>query len=149
MPRFRSILSILLVLITTLLVSCGGPESAKIPTTYSAAKIAELQVFTVPIQEAREKMSTLKEFIAEENWTDTRTFIHGPLGLLRQEMTGLSRSLLPKDQKPAANLAKELFNDFERIDAAAKDRNAYQAQAQYRQAINDFDTFLDLIPKES
>jgi photosystem II protein PsbQ len=149
MPRFRSILSILLVLVTTLLVSCGSPQSAKIPTTYSPEKIAELQVFAAPIAEAREKMSTLKEFISEENWTDTRTFIHGPLGLLRQQMLGLSRSLLPKDQKRAVALSKELFGDFERIDTAAKERNAYQAQTQYREAVEDFDAFLNLVPKAS
>lgn len=147
MPRFRSILSILLVLVATFLVSCGGSPSAKIPTTYSPEKIAELQVFVTPIQESREKMYTLQEFISEENWVDTRTFIHGPLGSLRQEMLGLSRSLLPKDQKQAASLAKDLFTDLESIDSAAKDKNAYQAQSKYRQAIQDFDAFLDLIPK--
>lgn len=146
MPRFRSILSILLVLVTTLLVSCGGSPSAQIPTTYSPEKIEQLQVFVEPINEARQQLSELKGFIADQNWVDTRTFIHGPLGQLRQEMLGLSRELLPKDQKQATDLAKKLFADFERLDAAAKDRSALRAQAQFQEASTDFDAFLNLIP---
>ncbi|ACK68667.1 photosystem II protein PsbQ [Gloeothece citriformis PCC 7424] len=149
MPRLRSILSILLVLITTLLVSCSDAPKAQIPTTYSPAKIEQLQVFVEPIKEAREELSELKGYIADLNWVDTRTFIHGPLGQLRQNMLKLSRELLPRDQKEATELAKRLFGDFERIDAAAKDRNAYQAQVQFQEAIRDFDAFLDLIPKAS
>lgn len=146
MPRLRSILSILLVLVTTLLVSCGNAPSAQIPTTYSPEKIEQLQVFVEPINEARQELSTLKGFIADQNWVDTRTFIHGPLGLLRQEMLGLSRELLPKDQKQATELAKKVFTDFERLDAAAKDRSAIRAQSEFQESLRDFDAFLDLIP---
>lgn len=145
MLRFRSILSLVLVLITTFLVSCGSPE-AKVPQTYSPEKIEQLQVYLTPINEAREKMATVADLIAKKNWVDTRTYIHGPLGQLRSQMLNLSRSLLPKDQAVAADLAKEVFGHFERIDAAAKDKNAELANAQFREALKDFDRFLDLIP---
>jgi hypothetical protein len=62
-------------------------------------------------------------------------------------MLNLSRSLLPKDREQATKLAKELFVHFERIDAAAKARNSEIAETQYREALRDFDAFLDLIPK--
>ncbi|WP_013325365.1 photosystem II protein PsbQ [Gloeothece verrucosa] len=149
MPRFRSILSILLVLVTTLLVSCGGSPSAAIPTTYSPEKIEQLQVFVEPVNQARQELSQLKDFISEQNWVDTRTYIHGPLGQLRQQMLGLSRELLPKDQKEATDLAKKVFGDFERLDAAAQDRSPTRAQAQFQEVVRDFDAFLDLIPPGS
>lgn len=148
MSRLRSILSMVLALVTIFLVSCSGPQ-ASIPTTYSPEKVEQLQVLVEPIAEAREKMSVLKELIADQNWVDTRTYIHGPLGALRQQMNNLSRSLLPKDQKPASDLAKELFNRFERLDVAAKERNSSMAETQFRQAVRDFDAFLDLIPQSS
>ncbi len=148
MSGLRSILSFVLVLVTVFLVSCSSPQ-ASVPTTYSPEKIEQLQVLVEPISEAREKMSVLKDFIADENWIDTRTYIHGPLGGLRQQMNNLTRSLLSKDQKTASDLAKDLFNRFERIDAAAKDRNGVAAENQFRQAVRDFDGFLDLIPKSS
>ncbi len=145
MPRIRSILSLILVLVTTFLVSCGTPE-ASIPTTYSPQKIEQLQVYVQPIEAARQQMSELAELIQSKNWVDTRTFIHGPLGSLRQNMTGLSRSLLPKDQDQARQLAKNLFVHFERIDAAAKDRDSLAAVNQYQEALRDFDAFLKIIP---
>lgn len=149
MLSFRSVLSLILVLVTTLLVSCSGAPTAKIPTTYSPEKIEQLQVFIAPIEESRERMSVLADFIAERNWIDTGTYIHGPLGQLRQEMTNLTRNLLPKDQKQANRLAKEVFGHFERIDAAAKDRDATSAEVQYREALKDFNAFVDLIPTAS
>jgi photosystem II protein PsbQ len=149
MRNLRSILSVILVLVTTLLVSCGSPQVTQIPPTYSPEKIEQLQVFVEPIEAARDKMGVLQEYIAKRNWVDTRNVIHGPLGQLRQNMLGLSRSLLPKDEPKASALAKELFGHFERIDAAAKDRNATVAENQYREALKDFDAFLDLIPSAS
>ena len=149
MKTFRILLSLVLVLVTTLLVSCGSPNQAKIPTVYTPEKIAQLRIFAEPIKDARENMNTLKEFIETENWVDTRTFIHGPLGELRQSMTILSRKLLPKDQKLAQQLAKDLFAHFERIDAAAKERSSSLAETQYVEAVKDFDAFLGLIPLSS
>ncbi|ACK66142.1 photosystem II protein PsbQ [Rippkaea orientalis PCC 8801] len=148
MSRLRSILSIVLVFVTIFLVSCGSPK-ASIPTTYSPEKIEQLQVLIEPVTEAREKMSVLKDLIADQNWIDVQTYIHGPLGGLRQQLRNLSTSLLPKDQKPATDLAKELFNRLERLDAAAKERSISGAEAQFRQAVRDFDAYLDLLPKGS
>ncbi|WP_017295594.1 photosystem II protein PsbQ [Geminocystis herdmanii] len=149
MRLFRPILSLLLVFVTTFLVSCSSPTQAKIPTVYTPEKIAQLQPFREPVALAKEQMETLKGFIQAKNWTNTRTFIHGPLGGLRQDMAIVSRKLLVKDQKTAQNLAKELFGHFERIDAAAKDRNDIAAQEQYLEAVKDLDAFLALIPSNS
>lgn len=146
MLRFRSILTLVLVLITTFLVSCGGSPEVKVPPTYTPEKIEQLQVYITPITEAREKMAIVADLIAKKNWVDTRTYIHGPLGGLRLQMLNLSRSLLPKDQEKAADLAKEVFGHFERIDAAAKDKNADLAYTQFKEALKDFDSFLNLLP---
>lgn len=147
MPNLRSILSLILVLVTTLLVSCSSPQASKIPTTYSAEKIEQLQLFVEPIQAARDKMSVLEGYVRSKNWVDARTLIHGPLGQLRRDMISLSNSLLQKDQKQATQLAREVFSHFERLDGAAQDRNASVAEYQYGEALKDFDAFLNLIPK--
>lgn len=149
MRLFRPILSLVLVFVTTFLVSCSSATQAKIPTVYTAEKIAQLQSFRDPVVSAKEQMETLKGFIQAQNWTDTRTFIHGPLGQLRQDMTIVTRKLLMKDQKTAQSLAKELFVHFERIDAAAKARDSEMAQTQYLEAVKDLDAFLALIPSNS
>ncbi len=146
MPRLRSILSLLLVAVAIFCVSCGGPK-ASVPTSYSPEKIEQLQVLIEPVEEAKESLDVLKGFITDQNWIDTRTYIHGPLGGLRKEMSDLTRSLLPKDQKEAKKLSQALFSDFERLDAAAKERNTVVAQREYREAANHLQSFLDLLPK--
>ena len=149
MKTFRSLLSLVLVLVTALLVSCSSPNQVKIPTVYTPEKIAQLQIFAEPVTEARENMNTLQEFIDTKNWVDTRTFIHGPLGGVRQSMTTLSRKLLSKDQKLAQQRARDFFAHLDRIDAAAKERNYTLAESQYVEAVKDFDAFLSLIPLSS
>ncbi len=146
MPRLRSFLSLLLVAVAIFCVSCGGPK-ASVPTTYSPEKIEQLQVLIEPIEEAQQGLDVLKGFIADKNWIDTQTYIHGPLGGLRLQMSSLTRSLLPKDQKQARDLSKALFTDFERLDGAAKERNLVAAQRQYREAVAHLQAFLDLLPK--
>lgn len=149
MKVLRSIVSVILVLLTSALVSCSSPTQAKIPTVYTPEKIAQLQIYAEPIETAREKMTTLKGFIESQNWVDTRTFIHGPLGELRQDMRTLASKLLPKEEKEALKASQDLFIHFERIDAAAKERNSSLAESQFMEALNDFETFLDLIPQNS
>lgn len=121
----------------------------KYPPFTLQKKIAQLEEYRTPIAEARAQMSTLQELINAENWVDTRTFIHGPLGELRQNMAIVARKLLPKDQKPAQQIARDLFGHFERIDAAAKDRNSVSAKNEFSEAIKDFDAYLNLVPSNS
>lgn len=148
MSRLRALLSLILVAVTTFLVSCSSPEVV-IPPTYTPQKIEQLQVFVTPLESFRENLNTLEGFIRDRDWTNTRTYIHGPLGLLRQTTTALTRSLLPKDQPKATELAQDLFGHLEKIDAAAKLKNSDLAQTHYKQAVEAFDNFLNLIPKAS
>lgn len=145
MGKFRAILSLVLVAVTVLLVSCGSPT--KIPPTYTSEKVSQLQTIAAPIEAARARMTELQDLIRAKNWVDTDTFIHGPLGELRQSMSYLSRNLLPQDQKQAAELTKNLFGHFERLDAAAKSQDYVSASQQFSEALKDFDGFLNLVPK--
>ena len=143
----RTILSLMLMLVTTLLVSCGGPSATTPPPTYTADKIEQLQTFLAPVETARNRMSELAGYIKSENWINAENFIHGPLGELRHDISYLSRNLLPSDQKTARNLSKEIFFHIEKIDAAAKEGDYYLAANQYDEALKDFDDLLNLIPK--
>jgi photosystem II protein PsbQ len=146
MRIFRSILSLVLVLVATFLVSCGGP-SASAPPTYTPEKLEQIKTFRIPVDVARERMSTLGNFIKEENWVDTRTYIHGPLGLLRRDMTYLANALLPDDQKQALVLAKDIFSHLDDIDAASKEEDYATAVKEFNQTVSDFDAYLNLVPE--
>lgn len=146
MKILRSIFPIILLLVTTLLVSCGGPN-ASAPPTYTPEKLAQIQTYRISVDQARERMSELSDLIEEENWVDTRTFIHGPLGLIRRNMTYLSNALLEDDAKKATPLAKEVFKNLDDIDAAAKENRYGAAISEFNQAVRNFDAYLDLIPQ--
>ena len=148
MRRYRSILALLLAVVTTFLVSCGGP-TAKAPVTYTAEQIAQIQKLTSTVAALRDKMPILEDKIQNQNWTDVGTYIHGPLGEVRRTVSYTLRELLPQDQKAASAAAKDLFNRLENIDVASTKRNYQVAVENYQAALEDFDEFLQRVPKQS
>ena len=145
MKILRSILPLILVLVTTLLVSCGGP-TASAPPTYTPEKLQKINTYRIPVDVAQKRLSELGKYIDEEDWVNTESFIHGPLGLIRRDMTYLSNALLPEDREKATELAKDIFRHFEDIDRAAKDTDYRAAIEEYKEVVSDFDIYLQLLP---
>jgi photosystem II protein PsbQ len=135
-------------MVTTFLVSCSSPQVAK-PPTYSAQQIEQIQKTASNLAALRDKMPILQDKIFQKNWTDVSTYIHGPLGELRRTVSYLTRQLLPKDQNAVKEVAKDLFESFEKIDVAASKNNYQVAVENYREAVKDLDQFLQAIPKQS
>ncbi|GAB4544396.1 MAG: hypothetical protein Tsb0014_38390 [Pleurocapsa sp.] len=146
MKIFRPILSLILVLATTLLVSCSGP-SASAPPTYNAERLQQIKTYRIPVDVAQQRLSELGKYISTEDWVNTETFIHGPLGSIRRDMTYLANTLLPEDKAKASELAKGIFDHLEDIDAAAKNESYPSAIGEYKQLVSDFDIFLGLVPQ--
>lgn len=146
MKIFRPILSFILILATTFLVSCSGP-SASAPPTYTPEKLQKVSTYRIPLDIARQRLPELGEFISNEDWVDADTFLHGPLGSIRRDLTYLSKALLPDEQEPALDLAKDIFKHFENIDAAVSEKNYTIANNQYREVVADLDTYASLIPQ--
>ncbi|MEM7758698.1 MAG: photosystem II protein PsbQ [Cyanobacteria bacterium P01_A01_bin.40] len=146
MKIFRPILSLILVLATTLLVSCGSP-SASAPPTYTPEKLQKIKTYRIPLDVARQRLPELGESIRQEDWVNADSFLHGPLGLIRRDLTYLSNALLPDEQEPALDLAKDIFKHFENIDAAVNEKDYTLANNQYREVVADLDTYASLIPQ--
>ena len=146
MTRPRSIFALMMAFLMAFLVSCSSVE-AKVPTTYTTAQIQQIQRYVPTLTELRSRMDKLGTLIQQRNWVDTKTYIHGPLGDLRNTMKTVSASLLPSSQQQAVDLTKSLFTDLVNIDLAAKDLDYEKVTASYQKAVNDFDSFLQLIPK--
>lgn len=145
MKIFRSFLSVILILVATVLVSCGSPQ-ASAPPTYTPEKLQQIETYRIPVDNARNNMSRLKELIQEQDWVDTRSYIHGPLGFLRRDFRYLSDSLLPNDAKQAKEISEDIFLRLENIDAAAKDQDSRTVATEFNKAISDFDEYINLIP---
>ncbi len=148
MARYRSILSLILVIVATFLVSCGSPTVAKVAPTYTAAQIQQVQQYVPEIAALRDRTtSELQKLIQNREWIDVSNFIHGPLGELRLQMTYVTRNLLPQDQALARQATRDLFDHLVKIYQAAQDSDYQQATLNYREALADIDTFLQLVPK--
>lgn len=146
MKIFRPILSLILVLATTLLVSCSGP-SASAPPTYTPEKLQKISTYRIPLDVARQRMPELGKYINNEDWSNADNFLHGPLGLIRRDLTYLSNSLLPNEQDDALNIAKDIFKHFENIDVAVNNKNYTDAINQYKEVVSDLDIYASLIPQ--
>ncbi|WP_036478293.1 photosystem II protein PsbQ [Myxosarcina sp. GI1] len=148
MNIFRSILSLMLVLVATLVVSCGSPQ-ASAPPTYTPEKIEKINTYRIPIDQVRERMPELGKALGQEKWADVSNFIHGPLGFLRSDMSSLSKFLLPEEQEKATVMAKDIFRHLEDIDLAARNKNYTQAMEEYKEVISDLDNYAELIPQKA
>ena len=148
MKIFRSLFSVVLVLVATVLVSCGSPEAAA-PPTYTPEKIQTINTYRIPVDVAQENMAKLGQLIQDQDWVTTRSFIHGPLGFLRRDFRYLSDALLPDDAEQAKEIAEDIFTRLENIDAAAKEKDGKIVSKEYIKAIADFDSYIELIPDQA
>ena len=150
MVRHRSLLSLILVIVATFLISCSSPTVAKVAPTYTAAQVEQIQQYVPEIVRLRDRTtSELQRLIQNREWTDVSSFIHGPLGELRLQMTYASRNFLPQAQNTARQATRDLFDHLVKIDQAAQNGSYQTATLNYREALADIDTFLQLIPKPS
>lgn len=148
MSRFRSIVAWLLVVVATFVISCSPATAAtKSAASYTAEQIKQIQVYVPRLEDFRERIDELQTLIQQRRWVDVGTFIHGPLGDLRRNMNSLAFKLTPKDKEAARQLAKDFYNDLVRIDQAANGGEYQQAVTNFRSAVQEFDAFLQLIPR--
>ncbi|MEP0948480.1 MULTISPECIES: photosystem II protein PsbQ [Cyanophyceae] len=145
MGRFRPLLGILLAVVASCLVACGGP-AAKIPTTYTPELLQQVELYTPAVAELRDRFPELQGYIQQKDWVNVQSFIHGPMGEMRMRVNRLAGTLLTKDKPQAQSLAKEIYTHLERLDEAAANNQQVIAGQEYRNALDDFDAFLSLVP---
>jgi photosystem II protein PsbQ len=145
MSFFRPLISLLLVCVAMLVVSCSD-GNVKAPT-YSAEALAKIQMASSGVEKIKERLPELSNYIDKQDWNNVRSFIHGPLGDLRTRMVGVSKELLPAQRNQSLELGKEIFVHLNKIDAAAADNNQVLAASNYTEALKDFATFNSLLPE--
>ncbi len=148
MGRCRSIVSVLLAAIAVFVVGCSGASTAQ-PTTYSPDQVAAIQTYAPGVVELRDRFPELGDYVAQQDWVNIRSFIHGPMGELRARLGRVAARLLPQDAQQAQSLAAEIGNHLERLDAAAADFDPAESARQYQLAREDLNAFIALIPQEA
>jgi photosystem II protein PsbQ len=145
MSLFRPLISLMLVLISVLVVSCGDGSQAKAPT-YSTQQLTQIQATNKNVVALSDRLPELAALIQERDWNNVKSFIHGPLGEIRTRMSGLSRELLPGSKEQALAISKEIFVHLNKIDEAAGNNDYKVAIRNYGEAIKDLASFQKLIP---
>ncbi|MEN9203326.1 MAG: photosystem II protein PsbQ [Thermostichus sp. DG_1_6_bins_120] len=107
--------SLLLVLLVALGLWLGSPvQAANLPPQ---------------IQELEQQVTQLQRLVDSEDWLEIRSYIRGPMGLTRKNLTTLAVTL-PKDQKQAViRLTRELGQGLEKLDLAAKGYDQPEVEA--------------------
>ncbi|MDJ0733623.1 MAG: photosystem II protein PsbQ [Nostocaceae cyanobacterium] len=149
MARQRSILSLILVLLATFLISCGGPKVAAPPPTYTTAQLEQIQEYLPELLAVRDRSQELEKLIQKNEWVNVGNFIHGPMAEAKLNMNYITARLLPQDQPQARQITRDLFNHLVKIDQAAKDRNSFSAANYYKAAYSDIQKFIDLLPEKN
>ncbi|MDZ7960007.1 MAG: photosystem II protein PsbQ [Aulosira sp. DedQUE10] len=149
MSRQRSLLSLILVFLATLLISCGGPSVSVAPPTYTTDQLTKIQVYVPEIQAVRDRSEELKNLIQQKDWINVDNFIHGPITEARLNINYVIPNLLPKQQSAARQIARDFFNHLVKIDQAATSGNTQLALNNSQAAVADIDKFLDLLPETS
>jgi photosystem II protein PsbQ len=147
MVRQPSILSLILVLLTTFLISCGNPSVATAPPSYTSAQLVKIQEYLPDIQVVRDRSEELKNLIQSGEWIKVGNFIHGPMTEARLNMTYVIPNLVPQDQPKGRHITKDLLGHLVKIDQAASVGNTSLALSNYKDAFADVDKFLQLIPE--
>ncbi len=147
MKRFWSgIFSLILVICIIVLAPARALAAKKqVPATYTLVQQEQIQQFLPRVTSLRDRMTELATLIEKEQWTDVRTFIHGPLGELRRRMNYLSERLLPGDQAIAKQQAKDVYGHLIELDVSAAAFSYPKSLKHYQDALVDFDAFLQTI----
>jgi photosystem II protein PsbQ len=144
----RSIVTVLLVAIASLVVGCSSGPVAVEPA-YTPQEVAQIERYSGEVVELRDRFTAaIPPMIANETWRDVETFIHGPLGELRAKMASLTRALPPERQTRSLQAARDVFGHLVALDNAARARDTAKAVVNYNGALEDFKLFLDQVPTD-
>jgi photosystem II protein PsbQ len=104
-----------------------------------------VQAAMVPpqIQELDQQVTQLQSLVDAEDWLEIRSYIRGPMGLTRRNLTGLAVTLPEKQKQEVIRLTRELGRSLEKLDFAAKGYDQPQveaAQAGVRKALDELES---------
>lgn len=148
MVRYQSLVALMLGLVAFMLVGCSGPSFRVETPTYSEAQVERIQQYIPEISTARDRLQNeLIDDVRLKDWQEVRAFVHGPLGQMLLDMNYLARNLPPQAQKNARQVTKALVDDLIDIDQAAQKEDARAVSKAYKVALEDVNTFFQLIPE--
>lgn len=113
---------------------------------YSSAQISKLSKSVTQVESLRSRLEAFQPDIEKREWGTVHKDVAGLLPDLKEKMMAVTDQLDLNDRILARAVSTEVFIHLERIDEADEVYDYQAAETNYRQALQDFDAFLDLIP---
>jgi len=104
-------------------------------------------VYAARLGKLSDRLEVLQKYVESNNWTNIRTYIHGPLGEVRRDIAYLAQGLEGSAKQSAKTLGKAIADDLVKLDFAAKNTDASAVQSAFDQVTQHFDQLLALLPK--
>ncbi|TAD79360.1 MAG: photosystem II protein PsbQ [Oscillatoriales cyanobacterium] len=146
MIQLRSALLALVMVATIAFAGLGFAPAAQ-AETYTSAQKAQIEIFVPSVQDLRDQLPEIESYIANKRWREIQTFVHGPLGELRERLSRVSRRLKGSDRTTAEAAAKDLFKHLVAMDEFAGQFDYKRAGNEYLAAVKAFDQFLSVVPQ--
>lgn len=146
--RYRVFFTCVVAALMMLLVGCSSANEAP-PPVYSPEQINLIQEYTSDLKDLRARIDELPGLIEDEDWSDVKNLIHGPLGELRFKMLNIARNLSPNLESRARDISKDVFNNLVEIDASAQVQSSAKSFEGYNKLVKNYEKFLDIIPSEA
>lgn len=113
---------------------------------YSSAQLSKLSKSVNQVESLRSRLEAFQPDIEKREWSTVHKDVAGLLPDLREKMMAVTDQLDLSDRILARAVSTEVFIHLERIDEADEVYDYQAAETNYRQALQDFDAFLELIP---
>jgi photosystem II protein PsbQ len=146
MAFLRPVFSLVLVLVATVLVACGGPSAVAPPPTYSQFQLDRIQEYSSSILEKHQRFDDLAAAIKAGDYQEAQAIANGPLGEMLLDMQNLNRNLLPKVQPAGREAARALFDDLVGVKQSLIAKNIPDANRAFSAASSDFELYMSLLP---
>jgi len=132
---------VMLALVSTLF----APVLTQPALAQRGSQAAILAASTEKLQVLTDRFDRLEKFVYAQKWNDIITYIHGPFGEIRRELRLIASQLGRTQTETANDLANNLFKNFVILDNAAKDRDAIAAETAFKNALQDFESIVNLV----
>lgn len=120
------------------------------PSRYSSTQLDKLTAPAEEVEALRSCLQDLQSAIQRREWSALHEDVASVLPILKQKMIGAmigaTDQLALSDRLLARAVSTEVFIHLERIDEADEVYDYQSAEANYLQALQDFDSFLQMLP---
>jgi photosystem II protein PsbQ len=72
-----------------------------------------------PLQQLEAQVESLQTLVDAQDWLEIRSYIHGPMGMVRKDLVGVAQGLQPTQKDAFLGGVRKLAKSLEKLDQSA------------------------------